>query len=145
MAQGRAREKTQDDGRRDAPPPRAVGRLEWAVGALGALVTLGVLGLLGHEALTYHPAAPALTSRVTGVTKTESGYVVSFETENLGPSTAAEVVIRATLKRGDQVAEEAEATFDYVPRHSTRKAGFVLREDPAAGELELAPISYREP
>jgi len=144
MAQSRAREKT-PDGKRDAPPPRAVGRLEWAVGALGALVTLGVLGLLGHEAWTYHPAAPALISHVTGVTKTESGYVVSFETENRGPSTAAEVVIRATFKKGDHVAEQAEATLDYVPRHSTRKAGFVLREDPAAGDLALAPISYREP
>lgn len=139
-----AQPRSQDESRSDAPP-RAVGRLEWAVGAVGALVTLAVFGLLGREALSYHPAAPDLVARVTAIDRNESGYVVIFETENRGPSAAAEVVIRATFRKGGQIAEQAEATLDYVPRHSSRKAGFVLREDPGAGALELAPISYREP
>lgn len=124
---------------------REVGRLEWIVGALGAVIIVGVLGVLTHEALTYHDGAPSLVTRVLDVTPTEGGYVVRFRTENRGPSTAAEVVVSATLKEGDRILEEAETTLDYVARKSSREAGVILRRDPSSGALELAATSYRKP
>ncbi|GLK68120.1 TIGR02588 family protein [Hansschlegelia plantiphila] len=126
-------------------PSREVGRIEWIVGAAGALITIAVLATLIHEALTYKEGAPVLVSRVIGVTPTEGGFVVRFETENRGPSTAAEVVVSATLKDGERVVEQAEATLDYIARQSSRDAGIVLRRDPASGTLELAATSYRAP
>ena len=127
------------------PERRDVGKLEWIVGAIGALIVVAVLGVLIHEALTYHEGAPILVVRVLDVTPTEGGFVVRFRTENRGPSTAAEVVVAATLKDGDRVAEQAETTLDHVARKSSRDAGVILRRDPASGTLELAATSYRKP
>lgn len=129
----------------DKPKPSEVGRLEWIVAALGALIVAAVLAVLTHEALTYHDGAPVLVARVLDVTSTEGGFVVRFVTENRGPSTAAEVVVSATLKDGDRVVEEAEITLDYVARKSSREAGVILRRDPKSGTLELAATSYRKP
>lgn len=125
------------------PQPREVGRLEWIVGAIGAAIVAAVLGVLIYEALTYHEGAPVLVARVLDVTPTEGGFVVRFVTENQGPSTAAEVVVRATLKDGG--VEEAETTLDYVARKSSREAGMIFRRDPRSGTLELAARSYRKP
>lgn len=127
------------------PARRDVGRLEWIVGALGAAIVVGVLGVLTHEALTYHEGAPVLVTRIIDVTPTEGGFVVRFLTENRGPSTAAEVVVAATLKDGDRVVEEAETTLDYIARKSDRGAGVIFKRDPASGTLELAAKSYRKP
>ena len=124
---------------------REVGRLEWIVGALGAAIVVAVLGVLIHEALTYHEGAPVLVVKVLDVTPTEGGYVVRFMTENRGPSTAAEVVVAATLKDGDRVVERAETTLDYIARKSDRGAGVILKRDPASAELEIAATSYRKP
>ena len=127
------------------PARREVGRLEWIVGALGAAIVVAVLGVLSYEALTYHEGAPALVVKVIDVTPTEGGYVVRFNTENRGPSTAAEVVVAATLTEGDRVLERAETTLDYIARKSDRSAGVILRRDPASAKLEIAATSYRKP
>ncbi|WP_020179445.1 hypothetical protein [Methylopila sp. M107] len=121
------------------------GRLEWIVGALGALITVAVLGVLTHEALTDHEGAPVLIARILDVTPTEGGFVVRFRTENRGPSTAAEVVVAATLKDGETVLEQAQTTLDYVARKSSRDAGVILKRDPASGTLALAATGFRKP
>jgi uncharacterized protein (TIGR02588 family) len=134
-----------ENGQDEAAKPREVGRLEWAVGALGALIVVAVLGMLGYEAAVARDGLPILVTRVIAVTPTEAGFVVRFETENRGPSTAAEVVVRATLKEGDQTVEDIETTLDYVARRSRREAGVILRRDPSSGALEIAAVSYRKP
>lgn len=124
---------------------REVGRLEWVVGALGAAIVAAVLGVLGYEAAIYEDGPPALVATVISVTATEGGHVVRFRTENRGASTAAEVVVRARLKRGDEVLEEAETTLDYVARKSDREAGVIFRADPRSAELEILAVAYRKP
>lgn len=133
------------NGGRKPKQPHEVARLEWVVGALGAIVTVGVLGVLGHDALNGDDGPPILLARVVSVTPTDGGFVVSVETENQGPSTAAEVVLRATLRQGEQVIEQAEAKLDYVARESRREAGVIFQRDPDEGTLEVAATSYRKP
>lgn len=123
----------------------AVGRLEWGVAALGAAITIAVFAVLGYEAATFEEGPPVLVARVLTVSKLEGGHVVQFEAQNLGDSTAAEVVVRATLKAGEQTIEEAEATLDYVARKSRRKGGLIFRRDPGSATLEIAAVSYRDP
>ncbi|MFD1705111.1 TIGR02588 family protein [Methylopila henanensis] len=127
------------------PQKPEVARIEWAVGALGAAIVVAVLGVLAYEAVVHRDGAPTLVARVVDVTPTEAGHVVRFRTENRGPSTAAEVVVRATLTQGDRTLEEAETTLDYVARRSEREAGVILKADPASGTLELRATSYRKP
>jgi len=122
------------------------GRLEWIVGGLGGAIVVAVLGVLIHEALTYHDGPPQIVAQVIDVTPTEGGFVVRFKTENRGPSTAAEVVVSATLKdAGGATVEEAETTLDYIARKSDREAGVIFRRDPASGTLEIAATSFRKP
>lgn len=124
---------------------REVGRLEWVVGALGAAITLGVFGTLAYEAATFEDGPPILVAHFRDVSRTEGGYVARFEVENRGFSTAADVTVRATLKDGDRVIEESDATLDYVARKSRREGGVVLRRDPATATLEIVATSYRKP
>lgn len=122
-----------------------IARLEWAVGALGGLITLAIFGVLGYEAATFEEGPPELVVHQLGTSRNAGGHVVQFEVENLGSTTAAEVVVRARLKQGDVVVEETEATLDYVARRSRREAGVILQRDPSAATLEIAAASYRKP
>ncbi|GLK79596.1 TIGR02588 family protein [Methylopila turkensis] len=127
------------------PQKPEVARVEWAVGALGATIVIAVLGVLAYEAAVYRDGAPALVAQVVDVTATEAGHVVRFRTENHGPSTAAEVVVRATLTQGDRTLEEVETTLDYVARKSSREAGVIFKADPATATLDLRATAYRKP
>ena len=42
-------------------------------------------------------------------------------------------------------AETAEAVFDYVPAHSTRKGGLYFKDDPRTGQLTLTAKGYIDP
>lgn len=122
-----------------------VGRLEWAVAALGAVLVVGVLGTLVREALTYDDGPPVIVATVNGVDRTEGGHVVRFTARNHGARTAAEVVVVGRLKQGETVLEEAEVTLDYVARRSQREAGVIFQRDPKTATLEFAATSYRKP
>ncbi len=126
-------------------PRRQVGRLEWAVGALGAVVAAAVFGVLGYEAVAYREGPPMLAARVIDVTHDDSGFIVRFETENRGPSIVADVRVTVALRRGGAIVEQGEVMLDYIAHDSSKKAGVLLREDPASGALELRPTSYRAP
>lgn len=127
------------------PPPRPVGRIEWAVAAVGAALVIGVLGMLVREAMTYEDGPPVIVATVDGVTRTEAGYVVRFTAKNVGRATAAEITMAATLKDGERTVEEADVTLDYVARKSSREAGVIFQRDPAGATLEIRATSYRKP
>lgn len=124
---------------------REVARLEWAVAALGALITLAVFAVLGYEAVTFEEGPPILVVRIIDVSRTAGGHVVRLEAQNLGSTTAAEVVVRARLTEGGRTVEESEATLDYVARRSRREAGVIFQRDPANVQIDVAAVSYRKP
>ncbi|WP_020186021.1 TIGR02588 family protein [Methylopila sp. 73B] len=124
---------------------REIGWLEWGVAGLGAALVVGVLGVLTHEALTYEDGPPAIIATVDDVSRGPGGYVVRFTAKNEGASTAAEILMLAELKQGDDVLESAEVTLDYVARKSSKQAGVVFARDPAGAELTIRATSYRKP
>ena len=117
--------------------------LEWFAAATGALVTLALLGFIAWKAVTATPADPAtVTLRAGAVHATPGGYVVEVTAHNPTDSTAAAVRIEGRLGAGD---ETSEATIDYVPGRSERKAALLFSQDPRRHGLSLRATGYEKP
>ncbi|ADI15565.1 hypothetical protein [Truepera radiovictrix] len=127
-----------------APTPQLPSRLEWGVAALGLLLVAGVLGFLLYQALLTPDTPPEIALRVLDVQPSSGGYLVRLEAANRGGETAAELVVEGALRRGGEVAETSELTFDFVPPDSVREGGLFFSQDPR-GRLELRAKSFREP
>lgn len=120
--------------------------LEWISAAVGLIVTLGLIGVIGWEALNPDPTPPAMVVEQRGVTATPSGYVLEVRVTNRGGSPAAQVIVEGELTPPTGgPPETAEATFDYVPDHSSRAGGLFFQADPRQGELKLGAKGFAEP
>lgn len=119
--------------------------IEWAVAAVSALLVLGVIGYLLYEALAEPQTPPAIEVTVEAVQAVGNGYLVEFEAQNRGQTTAAGLAVEGTLRRGAEAVETASATLDYVPAEGSRRGGLYFTEDPRGYRLELRPIGYGRP
>ena len=81
--------------------------------------------------------------RAAKVTETPYGYVVDVVASNTGGETAAQVVIEGELIGGSP--EWREATIDYLPAGSERRAGLVFGADPRTHGLKLRAKGFVEP
>ena len=118
--------------------------LEWAAAGLGLALILAVFWVIGREALSGPPGPPVITVRAAQVTETRSGYVVDVVATNSGGKTAAQVVIEGELAGGRE-PEAREATIDYLPAGSERRAGLVFNGDPRTSGLKLRAKGFIEP
>ncbi len=142
MARGPRRKPT--GSKPAAPPPRGgTPWLEWAAAAVGLVLILGCVGVIGREALTRKKGPPEISVRVEKVTETPTGYVVDVVAANTGGETAAQVVIEGELIAG--TPEWREATIDYLPAGSERRAGLVFGADPRTHGLKLRAKGFIEP
>lgn len=119
--------------------------LEWASAAVGLVLTLGVIGIIGWEALNADDSPAAVRVESLGAQRTPTGYVLQVRVTNTGGSPAAQVAITGELTPPGGVAETAEATFDYVPDHSTRTGGLFFTGNPRDGALKLYAKGYASP
>lgn len=119
--------------------------LEWVSAAIGLILTLGLLGAVGWEALDADDSPPAVQVEAMAATRTASGYVLEVRVANHGGSPAAQVAIEGELALPDGRVETSDATFDYLPDHSTRAGGMFFTGDPRAGKLTLRAKGYVEP
>jgi uncharacterized protein (TIGR02588 family) len=119
--------------------------LEWVSAAVGLALTLAVIGVIGWEALNADDSPPAIVVERLAATRTASGYVLEVKVTNTGGSPAAQVAIEGELTPSGGEPETAEATFDYVPDHSTRTGGLFFESDPNAGALKLTAKGYVSP
>jgi uncharacterized protein (TIGR02588 family) len=119
--------------------------LEGIAAALGALLTLGTLGVILWDEWRSSGRPAFVAVDVRSVTEAEGGFVMELRAENRGDRTAAEVLVRGELRRGDEVVETSEATFDYVPRHSHRDGGLFFTHDPRNLEIEVRALGYVDP
>ena len=117
--------------------------LEWTAAAVGLVLILGCVGVIGREAVAGKKGAPAISVQAEKVTETPSGFVVDVVAENSGGETAAQVVIEGELIAG--TPEWREATIDYLPAGSQRRAGLVFGADPRTHGLKLRARSFVEP
>ena len=117
--------------------------LEWLAAAVGLVLIVFCIGVIGREALTGKKGPPVISVRVQTVTETHSGYVVDVVASNSGGETAAQVVIEGELLAG--APEWREATIDYLPAGSERRAGLVFGADPRSHGLKLRARGFVEP
>lgn len=119
--------------------------IEWVVAAASALLVLGAVGYLLYEALAEPLTPPAVEVTVEAVRAVGDGYLVEFEAQNRGRTTAAGLVVEGTLRRGAETVETASVTLDYVPAEGSRRGGLYFTEDPRAYALALRPTGYSRP
>lgn len=135
--------------RRPAPAP-ALGAgtspLEWAVAAVGAALLAAAVGYLAWHAWEREAGPPDLTIAEVGRQAGAGGYRVAVSVKNVGCGAAAAALVAGELlEEGGQVAEEAEATLDYVAIGSAREAWLVFSQDPARYALKLRVKGMAKP
>jgi uncharacterized protein (TIGR02588 family) len=118
--------------------------LEWISAAIGLAITLGILGYLGSQLRSQREPIPALSVAVERIVNGPDGYTAEIMIRNASPATAAHVHVEGTLQTGNEV-RRSFALLDYVPGHSTRRAGLAFDEDPSGGNLDVRVIGYTEP
>jgi uncharacterized protein (TIGR02588 family) len=129
----------------EAPKPQ-IPALEWIAAGIGLAMTLGMFGVIGWGALKGNgERPPAVEAIVEHITPVAAGYVVEVALRNHSPSTAAAVEIEGELKNDGTSVETSNATVDYVPGESVRRAGIFFTKDPARHELEVRALGYAEP
>lgn len=119
--------------------------LEWILGGVGALLFLAGLLYLTIEGLRGEDRPAEITFTVKEVLPAGDGFLVRYSAHNRGTQTLAELHIKAQIVAGTTVMDEAQATLDFLPGHSSREGGFYLREDPNRFRLEIRAQGYQEP
>ena len=114
--------------------------------AMGLVMTLGILGSMGWEAMTVsEDRPPAIEARVERIVPTSAGYVAEIALRNDSPTTAAAVQIEGELTKADGTVATSQATVDYVPGASTRRAALSFTDDPRRARLEVRVLGFAEP
>jgi uncharacterized protein (TIGR02588 family) len=134
---------SRNEGRREETRAKRV--LEALAALLGALLIAVTLGVILWDGLTSSNRPPFVAVEAGAVVTYPGGFVLAITARNEGDSTAADVLVEGELKRGQEVVESSEATFDYLPSRSSREGGLFFRQDPRHLELELSAKGYMEP
>ena len=113
--------------------------------ALGVIFVLASFGLMLRETFTAGKRVAQLSIAVDEIQPSTHGYLVSLVIENRGTATAADVVVRGTLRRDGKDVETSELTVDYVSAGSRRDIALFFTNDPRQGDLAVRPLGYVEP
>jgi uncharacterized protein (TIGR02588 family) len=126
--------------RREKPRTGEIPAFEWVAAAIGALLLAASAAVLVRQGLR-DAAPPDLAARVDRVERAAGGWRVELLLENRGDETAEQVTFTAELA-GRPVAEIA---IDRLPGRSSRRGGFFLAEEPAAGALSARATGFVAP
>ncbi|HVK82242.1 MAG TPA: hypothetical protein VM915_16690 [Verrucomicrobiae bacterium] len=119
--------------------------LEWIMGGAGALIFAVLVGFTAWCAVMGGDGPPIVAAQVQEVIDTAHGHIVKIEVQNTGDTTAADATLIAALRVGGEIVETHTLTFDYLPRHSSRRGGFVFARDPRDGQLIVVGDGYVDP
>lgn len=119
--------------------------IEWATGMVSALVVVAMIAWVGYKAWTDEDMQPEFSIAITERRPVEGGYRVAFEISNKATVTAAAVTVRGEIVDGDNVVEDAEVTFDYVPAQSKSSGAILFSQDPGAREVRVRAVGYTDP
>lgn len=114
--------------------------LEHAAAAIGGCLTAALVTVLALQAAQGAGRPPALSVDVERVLETEGGFIVEVRAYNRSRAAAAGVILEGRLE-----GERSEATLDYVPGRSSRKAGLFFDHDPRRADLSVRALGYIEP
>jgi uncharacterized protein (TIGR02588 family) len=119
--------------------------LEGIAATLGALLTLGTLAAILWDAWRDSGRPAFVVVEPRSITEAERGFVMQLRAENRGDHAAAQVLVQGELKRGEEVLETSETTFDHVPGHSYRDGGLFFTQDPRTFAVEVRALGYVDP
>lgn len=91
------------------------------------------------------PASIEVTPKMEAIRHEGEMWYLPLEVLNLGDDTAEDVVIEAALHTGQDEPETAEITFTFLASGETARGTAVFTSDPAAGDLEVRPVSFKQP
>lgn len=119
--------------------------IEWLTGILSTLLVLSMIAWVTWEALSNATNPPDLSARVESIEPAATGWRVMIGIRNASDETAAGVRVRATLREGTAVVEEADVTFDYVAAGSVARGALLFANDPSRYRLTVSPAGFVEP
>jgi uncharacterized protein (TIGR02588 family) len=119
--------------------------VEWATGILSAILVVMLIGWIAWEALTAEDEAPKFAVAITERKPVEGGYRVTFEITNTAARTASAVTVRGEILESQNILEDAEVTFDYVPARSKSSGAMLFSKDPGQAEIRVRAVGYTEP
>ena len=119
--------------------------MEWVNGLVSALLIATLIGYVGWNALTEELKPPEFAIEATGMERVTGGYRITFDIENRANSTAAAVIVRGELLRGEESVETVDVTFDYVPGESQSSGAILFTTDPGSARLTLRAVGYTDP
>ncbi len=90
-------------------------------------------------------APPSITTRIEPAEQVGGRFRVEFEAANAGDQTASTVELIATLREGGAVVEIRTVEIEFLPPHSSRRAGVFRDHDPNGRTLEVTATSYQHP
>lgn len=120
--------------------------LEWVSAAVGLLILVGLFGFLAMEAVkTSEEKPPMMIVEETGISAYSDRYIIEVKLVNHSRKTGAAIQIEGRLSTGGTSVETSNATVDYVPGKSERRAGLVFTKDPRKYDVELRVTGYELP
>ena len=75
---------------------------EWIIAGTGAILVVGAIGFMLYQAVARKTSPPDFSFKVNSITPVTNGYLgqdLSFEVENAGDETAADVNVEGELKK----------------------------------------------
>jgi uncharacterized protein (TIGR02588 family) len=131
------------DEKENEEPPK-ITTLEWIVAIASALCIAGIVAILIYEQTRERINYPVISVKLLDIQKIEDGYLARVTVRNDGDKTGSRVECKADLVTGGNKTETSVARIEFVPPRSSKKAGFVFREDPRTGELRLRAGGFEE-
>ena len=119
--------------------------MEWLTGLVSAALIATLIGYVGWNALTEELKPPEFAIEATGMERVTGGYRITFDIENRANATAAAVIVRGELLRGEESVETVDVTFDYVPGESQSSGAILFTTDPGSARLTLRAVGYTDP
>lgn len=119
--------------------------MEWLTGLVSAGLVATLIGYVGWNAATEEMVPPEFAIEATGMARVTGGYRITFDIENRANTTAAAVIVRGELRRGEENLETVDVTFDYVPGESQSSGAILFDTDPGSAQLTLRAIGYSDP
>ena len=128
-----------------AKQPPSTPLVEWLAAGVGLFLVVATIVLVASEAFMADPSPPQVEVRALEVRRSGPRFLVIVEARNVGGSPAAGVLVEGELRPSNGEAETAEASFDFIPDHSSRRGGLFFQTDPRQGRLSLRAKGYSEP
>lgn len=119
--------------------------VEWSVFAISALIVTLTVGYLTFAAIRGKNVPPDLRITTGPPSAAGAGHRVEVKVRNAGDTSAEQVQIEVTLRRGEEEVERAELDLIYVPRKSERTGWVTFHNDPRCCAVATRAMSYDTP